>query len=98
METTVVLQMTLADLERVVEEQVTKAIKSLPLQNMGPDEDELWTAEQIAMCSDYSYPRVLQKIRDGKVPVETLGYGKHAIRYSDIEKIGITVNPFKRTG
>lgn len=96
METTITLHMTLADVERIIEEQVTKAIKSLPLQNMGPDENELWTAEQIALCSDYSYPRVLQKIRDSKVGIETLAHGKHAIRYSDIEKIGITVNPFKK--
>lgn len=98
METTVTLHMTLEDFERVVEEQVAKAIKSLPLNNMGPDEDELWTAEQISLCSDYSYPRVLQKMRDSKVPIETIANGRHAIKYSDIEKVGITVNPFKRTG
>lgn len=94
MEQTLTLHMSLEDFKAVVAEQVSEAISKLPIISNVPDGNKYWTAEEIALCSDYSHSRLLEKIRNAKLDTERLDQ-KIAIRYSDIEKLGVTVNPLK---
>ncbi len=88
------LHMSLEDFKSVVAEQVQEAINKLPIISNMPDENKYWTAEEIALCSDYSHARLLEKIRNAKLDTERINH-KIAIRYGDIEKLRITVNPLK---